>query len=80
VADCSHAQWSYDELPATTPKMMITISGCGHLDCWFGPDDTGGHSGGWGLAFQKFYLEGDTRWKALLLAKPTGATVQTNIK
>ncbi len=80
VADCSHAQWSYDAIPAATPKMMITISGCDHLTCWFGPNDTGGHSGGWGLAFQKVYLEGDTRWKALLLSKPSGATVQTNIK
>jgi hypothetical protein len=80
VADCSHAQWSYDAIPAATPKMMMTISGCDHLTCWFGPNDTGGHSGGWGLAFQKVYLEGDTRWKALLLSKPTGATVQTNIK
>jgi hypothetical protein len=80
VAPCSQVQASYNALPATTPKMMITIAACDHLTCWFGPNNTGGQSGGWSLAFQKVYLEGDTRWKPLLLSKPPGATVQTNIQ
>jgi hypothetical protein len=81
VADCSHAQGSYDAIPSSTDKMLITISGCDHLTCWFGPGDTpGGISGGYALAFHKVYLENDLRWKPLLLAKPDSATVQTNIK
>jgi dienelactone hydrolase len=81
TADCSHAQSLYDSAPSSTPKMMITIENCGHLDCWWGPDTTPeGISGGWGLAFAKVYLEGDMRWKSLLLGMPSGGTVQTNIK
>jgi triacylglycerol lipase len=81
VADCSHAQSAYDAIPATTSKMLITISGCDHLACWFGPaDSTDAISGGWALAFNKVFLEGDERWRPLLLMKPSRGTVQTNIK
>jgi hypothetical protein len=81
VADCSQAQAAYDAVPASTPKMMITISGCDHLACWFGPaDSTDGISGGWALAFHKVYLENDLRWKPLLMKKPMSGTVQTTIQ
>ena len=82
VAPCSgHTDPGYAQLPATTDKMKIVINGGDHLAAWFGPQDGGGGtSGGWALAFQKVYLEGDVRWKELLLSKPTNATVTTNIK
>ncbi len=77
VAPCSdHTDPAYTAIPAGTPKMKITLDDGDHLAAWFGPaDGQGGVSGGWALAFQKVYLEGDTRWKTLLLSKPTGAMV-----
>ena len=35
-------------------------------------------SGKYALAFQKVYLEGDTRWSSLLMKKISGATVQSD--
>jgi hypothetical protein len=80
VAECFHSDQSYNTIPAGTPKMRLVVDGGGHLTSWFGPGDTpGGVSGGYALAFNKVYLEGDTRWKTLLLGKPTGATMTTTI-
>jgi hypothetical protein len=82
TAGCGgNARPAYDAIPETTPKMLLVVNGGGHLTSWFGPGDTpGGISGGWALAFNKVYLEGDERWKPLLLGMPTGGTVTTNIK
>jgi hypothetical protein len=78
VAPCSMSQTVYTQLPAQTPKMMVTISGATHFN-WFGPADAGrGASGEAALAFQKVYLEGDERWKPLLLQ--VEGQVQTNIQ
>jgi len=78
VAPCDMAQGAYDGIPAATPKMLRVISGATHFN-WFGPKDgDGGTSGATALAFQKVYLEGDTRWLPLL--KGLGASVQTNIQ
>ena len=80
VAPCNMAQSVYAGIADSTPKMMITISGSTHFD-WFGPADAGrGTSGSYALAFQKVFLEGDTRWKSLLLKKPEGGSVATNIE
>lgn len=81
VAPCSgHSDPAYSAIPNTTPKMKIILNGGDHLSAWFAPQDGGGGtSGGWALAFQKVYLEGDTRWKSLLLGKPPNATMTTNI-
>jgi hypothetical protein len=80
VAECFHTDQSYDAIPSSTPKMKITITGAEHLASWFGPDQAGGGvSGGYALAFNKVYLEGDTRWKTLLLTKPQGHDMITNI-
>jgi hypothetical protein len=79
VAPCNMAQSVYRGIADSTPKMLITISGSTHFD-WFGPADAGrGTSGSYALAFQKVFLEGDTRWKSLLLQKPSGGSVETNI-
>ena len=81
VAPCNMSDPVYAAIPMATPKMMIVIPGATHFN-WFGPEDTtGGISGKYALAFQKVYLEGDTRWKALLTTKPTGgAKMTTNIQ
>jgi hypothetical protein len=81
VAACFGDQAAYDAMPATTPKMLVTIAGATHFN-WFGPGDAGrGASGAMALAFQKVFLEGDERWRKVLLTKPSGATVTaTNIK
>lgn len=79
VAPCNMAQSVYRGIADSTPKMLITISGSTHFD-WFGPADAGrGTSGSYALAFQKVFLEGDTRWKPLLLQKPSNGSVETNI-
>jgi hypothetical protein len=80
TAPCSMSMSSYDDIPTTTPKMMINISGVSHLS-WFGPTSAGGGtSGKYALAFQKVYLEGDERWKSLLLSTPSNGTMTTAIK
>jgi hypothetical protein len=59
--------------PITADKMTVTINS-GHAGQ---PSSGSGASGKAGLAFQKVYLEGDERWKPILLMlKPT----DTNIK
>jgi len=67
TAPCSMAESAYAGIPATTPKMMVTIPATTHL-AWFGPKDAGGGiSGETALAFQKVFLEGDERWRPFLL-------------
>ncbi|HKP62174.1 MAG TPA: hypothetical protein VJV78_35825 [Polyangiales bacterium] len=80
VAPCIMSDGVYGGIPNDTPKMQITVPGATHFN-WFGPTDTSGQmSGKYALAFQKVYLEGDTRWKPLLLTKPSGGQVVSNIK
>jgi hypothetical protein len=77
TAPCSMSQTVYGAIAAPTPKMMMSIPAATHFS-WFGPTNAGnGMSGETALAFQKVYLEGDERWKPLLL-KGRG-TVTTNI-
>ena len=78
TAPCSMSQSAYEDIPESTPKMMVTISGASHLS-WFGPTSAGsGISGETALAFQKVFLEGDERWRPYLLQ--TDGTVATNIQ
>ncbi|MDB4987701.1 MAG: hypothetical protein JWN04_2879 [Myxococcaceae bacterium] len=80
TAPCNMAQSVYDAIAGDTPKMLMSVAGATHFS-WFGPTDAGmGTSGKYALAFQKVYLEGDERWKPLLLSKPSNATATTNIK
>jgi hypothetical protein len=61
------------------PKMLVSIAGATHFS-WFGPTDAGnGISGQTALAFEKVFLEGDERWKPLLLSSG-GSSVTTNIQ
>jgi len=76
VAPCTMAQGAYGSISA--PKMMMSIGGATHFS-WFGPKDAGnGMSGETALAFEKVFLEGDERWKPLLLS--SHGTVTTNIQ
>jgi dienelactone hydrolase len=80
VAPCNMSQPVYSAITEPTPKMMIEIPNTTHFN-WFGPLDAGmGTSGKYALAFQKVFLEGDERWKPLLLTKPSSGTMTTNIK
>ena len=79
VAGCTGSQSAYDAMGSTL-KMLVKIPNADHF-AWFGPADAGqGMSGMYALAFQKVYLEGDERWKPLLLAKPSQGSVTTNIQ
>jgi hypothetical protein len=64
---------SYRSIADSVPKMAVTVNS-GHAGQ---PSSGGGASGKAGLAFQKVYLEGDERWKPILLM--IDAT-DTNIK
>ncbi|MBN1652505.1 MAG: hypothetical protein JXA30_01885 [Deltaproteobacteria bacterium] len=65
IASCrSHGTPAYNQMPETTPKMIVTVNS-GHAGQ---PTSGGGMEGSWGLAFQKVYLEGDERWQAILLS------------
>ena len=78
VAPCFMSDGVYAALQG--PKMQVVASGASHF-AWFGPGDSG-VSGEYGLAFQKVFLEGDERWKPLLLKEPTGlgSSMVTTIK
>jgi hypothetical protein len=74
TAPCgSHGTPAYAGIQDTVPKMRIQITS-GHAGQ---PSSGGGQSGKVGLAFQKVFLEGDQRWRPLLVAAPSEAT---NIK
>ncbi len=83
TAPCSYSTGAYSEIPSSTPKLLLAIQGGSHLTGWFNPT-TGaglGTSGKYALAFQKVFLEGDERWKPLLLVEPADATDwRTNIQ
>jgi hypothetical protein len=80
VAGCSGSNSSYAVIPSATPKMLLKIPNETHFN-WFSPTDAGmGESGAYALAFQKVFLEGDERWKPILLQKPALGSTQTNIQ
>jgi hypothetical protein len=71
TASCSsHGTPAYNEMPSTTPKMRVTVSS-GHSG---EPTVDSGLQGAWGLAFQKLFLDGDERWRSVLLAGDYDAT------
>ena len=74
LAGCfGHGLPAYGSMPEATPKMIITISSP-HVGQ---PTAGGGMQGAWGLAFQKLFLDGDERWKPVLLS---GMYDDTNIQ
>jgi len=69
----SHGTPFYRGVANTTPKMRVQVTS-GHAGQ---PSAGSGRSGQYGLAFTKVFLEGDTRWKSLLVAAPSE---ETNLK
>jgi hypothetical protein len=79
VAGCTGSERAYEAM-GSTAKMLVMIANADHF-AWFDPNDAGqGISGAYALAFQKVYLEGDERWRPLLLAKPSQGSATTNIQ
>jgi hypothetical protein len=76
VAPCSMAEGAYAEIPETTPKMLVVLPLVGHLT-WLSGPAAPGLGGAFALAFMKLYLEGDERWKPILL--DAGGDVTTSI-
>ena len=74
IAPCdSHGTPLYSQIPGSTPKIRVTIN-----SSHSGYAASGGNmEGAWGLAFQKVYLEGDTRWKQVLLS---GDATESNLQ
>lgn len=71
TAPCSqHGTPLYNTVDANTPKMRVTVQS-GHAGQ---PTAGGGRSGQYGLAFQKVFLENDTRWRKLLVGAQSDAT------
>jgi hypothetical protein len=71
TASCTaHGTPFYNGLDDSVPKMRVTVSS-GHNGQ---PSAGGGVSGEVGLAFQKVFLEGDERWRPLLLMADSNDT------
>jgi pimeloyl-ACP methyl ester carboxylesterase len=66
IAPCSMAEGAYAQIPESTPKMMVVLPLVGHLD-WLGGPTAPNLGGAFALAFMKLYLEGDERWKSVLI-------------
>jgi hypothetical protein len=65
VAPCSaYGTKAYAEIASTVPKMRVTVAS-GHNG---EPSAATGAIGAHALAFQKLFLEGDERWRPLLVA------------
>jgi hypothetical protein len=74
TASCtSHGTPAYRGIADSVPKMRVEIRS-GHAGQ---PSSGSGKSGEYGLAFQKVFLEGDERWRPLLVG---AASEETNIK
>jgi hypothetical protein len=64
LATCGgHSMPAYGAMPETTDKMLAFVS-ASHVGQ---PSAGGGMQGAFALAFQKVYLEGDERWRPILL-------------
>jgi len=63
----------YNNIPSGISKVLYVVAQAGHMD-WGAPNGTlTPNAGKIALAFQKTYLDGDTRWKSYI-AKPSDAS------
>ncbi len=62
----------YRNVPSNLPKVFYEVRGVGHMT-WGTPTQAGRPSAEISLAFQKAFLDGDTRW-AKFIQKPSNAT------
>ena len=72
------SQGVYGIIPNETPKTLLVIRGVGHMS-WGGPTAATAVGGEMTLAFQKTYLDGDTRWKSLIAKPATASEWKSNI-
>ena len=80
VAPCDMSRAAYDAVADPTPKMLLSIPGATHFH-WYDPKAAPGEiAGQYTLAFQKVFLEGDERWRRLLLQPPATGMQVTNIQ
>ncbi len=63
----------YMAIPYRVPKMHYQVSTAGHMS-WGSPTSAGIYVARVGLAFQKTYLDGDTRWKRYI-SRPVNASI-----
>jgi hypothetical protein len=78
IAPCGGSRNAYNGISNSTPKMLVTAPLVGHLE-YFNPRNAAlGTSGKMALAWNKVYLEGDTRWMNLL--KNGQAITATNVR
>lgn len=69
----------FGNIPDGVPKIIYEVSGAGHFS-WSSPTSAGADVAKLALAFQKTFLEGDTRWAQFLDDTPSrAATFSTNI-
>jgi dienelactone hydrolase len=75
------SQGVYNIIPATTPKILYEMANEGHFS-WGTPTTTNsGALGRYGLAFQKVFLEGDERYRFLLLVPgPLNSAWMSNVQ
>jgi dienelactone hydrolase len=64
------SQGFYDSMPESTPKMLYEVAGGGH-DIANTPEGAERQVGLYGLSWMKVFLEGDDRYRELLLLPPT---------
>jgi dienelactone hydrolase len=69
----------YDAIADNIAKVIYEVDGVGHMD-WATPTTAGNAVAEMALAFQKTFLEGDTRWAKFIVVEPSNAaTWETNI-
>jgi dienelactone hydrolase len=72
------SQGVYGIIPESTPKILFVIRGVGHMS-WGGPTAATAAAGEMTLAFQKTFLDGDTRWKKFLVKPANASEWKSNI-
>jgi len=73
TAPCSMSDSAFAAIPETTPKMKVVLPGVSHLTWLRGPTAPGA-GGSFALAFTKLFLEGDERWRSVLVNAPGDVT------
>jgi dienelactone hydrolase len=71
---------SYNAIPNSTPKLLYVMTLEGHFS-WGTPTTNSGAAGRYVMAWEKLFLEGDTRYKQFLLQRgPLASTFQSNLQ
>lgn len=69
----NQSQDAFRAIPDSTPKIMYEMASEGHFS-WGTPRTNGNASGRYVMAFEKVFLEGDTRFRSFLLVEGPGAS------